>query len=938
MKRLIYILLLLPIWANAQVNGTIQKTASSGTVRGNFGSSGLDTLPRATGVLLNGRPLIYNSVLNKWTASLIGVSGIDTTLIRTVANSRSLAQTQTALNLKANLASPTFTGTVTAPTFSGNLATNFLTGTSLPAGIVSSGITTVGALAGGSLTTGFTPVSDALIASSANWNTAFADRLKWDGGTTGLVAATGRASLGGTTIGQNLFTQINPSAVTFPRYNADNTVSALDAATFRAAIGAGTGSGTITSVTGTANQITVTGTTAPVISLPATITGLTSVTSTGNNYAANFSNLNGKRWVIYGDSFSDNLTNDYVGTVKNNLNLTATTNAISGALISNCVDTLQASITLNATYLNNFDILSLHVGVNDFGNGSISLGNINSLITDISYAGKLKKFIEVALGNNPSIKIYLITPPEANGSGIVYHSNNASGWSLADLSALIGQIGRYYSVQVIDLYSNSGFNDKTITTLTADGLHPSAAGNTVLGNIVSQAFLGNSNKGLPVITNSLLTDNIPRYTGVVFKPGSITDNGSLITVSSPITSTATSGNVFLNTSAGNNQMYMQLSGSGVSGLLAGVESTVAGTTWIGSTASATLIGNGSSANKALDFGTNGTVRYEISNLGNHDFKTGNATFGGSVTGTSLTMNGTVNTNAEFAISATNAGTGRRFGNWANTSGSILWGIESSAGSSLFTGAPAYAAGIGSNTGGGAFVLGTNGVARVSISYSGDLSIITSPTTSAGTYDILTRNTSTGVVEKATTSGTGSVVALSASPALTGIPTASTATAGTNTTQLATTAFVQLNSGRQLEEWVVTASNTGTTDTDLYTFVVPANTLVNNGDKLVFNISGVYGATSNAKTLTIRFVTGFSPVVSTLNGAHWAVSGYIIKTGASTYAISFAKNDGSTSGVIVGNGSTIDFTIANTFKLSATGGATGDIVAYNGYLEFKPAGL
>ena len=58
-----------------------------------------------------------------------------------------------------------------------------------------------------------------------------------------------RSDLGGTTIGQSMFTLTNPSAVTFPRFNADNTVSALDAATFRTAIGAGTGTGTVTSVT-----------------------------------------------------------------------------------------------------------------------------------------------------------------------------------------------------------------------------------------------------------------------------------------------------------------------------------------------------------------------------------------------------------------------------------------------------------------------------------------------------------------------------------------------------------------------------------------------------------------------------------------------------------------------------------------------------------------
>jgi hypothetical protein len=61
-----------------------------------------------------------------------------------------------------------------------------------------------------------------------------------------------RTDLGGTTIGQSMFTLTNPSAITFPRFNADNTVTALDAASFRTAIGAGTGNGngTVTSVTG----------------------------------------------------------------------------------------------------------------------------------------------------------------------------------------------------------------------------------------------------------------------------------------------------------------------------------------------------------------------------------------------------------------------------------------------------------------------------------------------------------------------------------------------------------------------------------------------------------------------------------------------------------------------------------------------------------------
>lgn len=103
-------------------------------------------------------------------------------------------------------------------------------------------------------------------ASQTNWDTAFNDRNKWDGGATGLVASTGRTSLGGTTIGQNLFTLPNPSAITFLRINADNTASTLNATDFRTAIGAGTGNGTLTRVDGVSPVVTTGGIT-PSISL-----------------------------------------------------------------------------------------------------------------------------------------------------------------------------------------------------------------------------------------------------------------------------------------------------------------------------------------------------------------------------------------------------------------------------------------------------------------------------------------------------------------------------------------------------------------------------------------------------------------------------------------------------------------------------------------------
>lgn len=65
-----------------------------------------------------------------------------------------------------------------------------------------------------------------------------------DGGTGASTASGARTNLGATTVGGNIFVLTNPGAVRYLRINADNSVDALDAAAFRAAIGAGTGTGT----------------------------------------------------------------------------------------------------------------------------------------------------------------------------------------------------------------------------------------------------------------------------------------------------------------------------------------------------------------------------------------------------------------------------------------------------------------------------------------------------------------------------------------------------------------------------------------------------------------------------------------------------------------------------------------------------------------------
>jgi len=90
-----------------------------------------------------------------------------------------------------------------------------------------------------------------------------------------------------------MFTLTNPSAITFPRFNADNTVDARSAANFRSDIGAGT----VTSVTasGTSgNPISITNTTTtPTIELLSATTG-----RNGYLTSTDWTTFNGKQNTI----------------------------------------------------------------------------------------------------------------------------------------------------------------------------------------------------------------------------------------------------------------------------------------------------------------------------------------------------------------------------------------------------------------------------------------------------------------------------------------------------------------------------------------------------------------------------------------------------------------------------------------------------------------
>ena len=107
--------------------------------------------------------------------------------------------------------------------------TSVLNATTLGSAVVSSSLTSVGTIATG--TWQGTAIADTYISSAATWNTASTDRLKWDGGATGLVAATGRTSLG-LDIGTNVQAwDADLDAVAGGTYTGDDSITTLGTVT-----------------------------------------------------------------------------------------------------------------------------------------------------------------------------------------------------------------------------------------------------------------------------------------------------------------------------------------------------------------------------------------------------------------------------------------------------------------------------------------------------------------------------------------------------------------------------------------------------------------------------------------------------------------------------------------------------------------------------------
>ena len=262
----------------------------------------------------------------------------------------------------------------------------------------------------------------------------------WDSAYTHSTTTTGSIH-GSTTVGGNFLRLTNPSAITFVRINADNSVSTLDDATFRTAIGAGTSSttGTVTSVglsvpTGLnvgSSPVTTTGT----IALTFTAGYSIPTTASQTNWDTAFTDRN--KWdggvtglvaatgrtslgLVIG---TDVLAFRTFGTAANNntgdFALTASANTLSG------IQTIS-NITQSTSNSNGALIVSGGVGIakNTFigGNltidGNFTVGGTTTTVnaTNLSVADNM-----IYLNNGSEATI---TNVVGNGTTITYTANN----------------------------------------------------------------------------------------------------------------------------------------------------------------------------------------------------------------------------------------------------------------------------------------------------------------------------------------------------------------------------------------------------------------------------------------------------------------------------------------------------------------------------------
>lgn len=223
--------------------------------------------------------------------------------------------------------------------------------------------------------------------------------------------------------------------------------------------------------------------------------------STGN-LTFNGVNIKKEKWAnkkanFLGDSITQGTgtTKTYHAYLQESIGFSVVRNyGISGSTISNTSNPMHSrALTMDT----DADLICVFGGTNDFFN-SVAMGSLYTIdgsgnrtvtINTAQFYGALHQLCKNLISTFPGKQIVLFTPlhREVFNTQPTELQKNANSLFIEDYVNAIVDIGKWYSIPVLDLYRVSGLqpnepSNKSLYFSPTDGLHPNATGHQVIAN------------------------------------------------------------------------------------------------------------------------------------------------------------------------------------------------------------------------------------------------------------------------------------------------------------------------------------------------------------------------------------------------------------------------------------------------------------------------